>query len=927
MGAVESDHDGDPIEETSSEELTPPGSPDINDVVGDPQMSPRVGDEYQVEIPEMMTEAEYSHLMINPLDSDGNDDVSHSFAIGLPVPITWIHDKAFKIEDEGLGCQSKHSDAANVDGYVKSRKSNKGHIAKKRKVSVLSSQESGLFDGDNESNAVASKTELFMDDEKESNSAKLGPALASKTKPFLSCKDINFRPVPGLPSDSWNKSWNDAEVDAFLLGLYIFGKDFYLIKKLLENKDVGEILSFYYRKFYKSDAYLNWSGRRKKRNRKCIFGRKLFTGRIHEELLSHLLANVPEGVKIASQEVSKRFTEGKMSLEDYFFSLKNIFGLRALVEAVGIGKGKADLIGLAMESQRNNHGEVPFGKACSSLTSSDIIRFLTGNIRLSKARSHDIFWEAIWPRLLARGWHSEQPKYQLSFSSKHHLVFLIPGVKKFSRRKLVKGDHYFDSVTDILSKVASEPNLLELDTDEVGPGSCNEEDGGVLEEPLDQDDPSHHKRRRYLKPRISSGSSGPMKFTIVDSSSVHRGKSGKIREMRCAPVDLMIAPKPSLQEKKSFPLDSSIKGGDIPSDGAKDLSSRHCEAEGDAKFTIVDTSSFKGGKRFKVCELRYLPVGLKVFPEATTSSGVSEGKSSGSSSEERGRSSTDQPLNDFSDSCQKPNEIRIEENVMETDHDEKINRPDEKISKRTIKHQFSRRAKPARTSDAAHPVKRRRLAACVKTEERLLAENLALDRSSEQVEIICALEAPNRSSNSVVRDNHSQDEGNEADVVMPAVTYEKQQFQFSIDLNQPQVPLDSGDEPFIPEVEDKVATDSAKPSTDVGLAGEEPTRKSTRNRPLTMRVLEAFENGFLSMDRKPKNKRVKSQGVPFSIPSRKARSRVKATANGAVPRTSDVKEEGDKAVVGNENVVDKPLGPIDVSHQHQVIVEADRSLL
>ncbi|KAF2316909.1 hypothetical protein GH714_042250 [Hevea brasiliensis] len=176
--------------------------------------------------------------------------------------------------------------------------------------------------------------------------------------------------------------------------------------------------------------------------------------------------------------VSTAFSEGKFSLEDYVSNLRAVVGIQALVDAIGIGKGKEDLTSLAMEPARSNplFTVCPIGKACSSLTSSDIIKLLTGGFRLSKARSNDIFWEAVWPRLLARGWHSEQPNNQSYVGPNHHLVFLIPGVKKFSKRKLVKGNHYFDSVSDVLSKVASEPKLIELDSEEARGSSCNEED-------------------------------------------------------------------------------------------------------------------------------------------------------------------------------------------------------------------------------------------------------------------------------------------------------------------------------------------------------------------------------------------------------------------------------------------------------------------
>lgn len=202
-------------------------------------------------------------------------------------------------------------------------------------------------------------------------------------------------------------------------------------------------------------------------------------------------------------------------------------GTPTLIEAVRIGKGKEDLTNLSMEPTRNDQlfsiqPEIPAGKAWSSLTSRDIIKFLTGDFRLSKARSNDIFWEAVWPRLLGRGWHSEQPKNYFCYGSKHQLVFLTPGVKKFSRRKLVKGDHYFDSVSDVLSKVASDPVLIELEA----------ETESIVENNTDDRQP-----RCYLKPRVSTCSSNPATYTIVDTSLSCAVKSLKVTGLLIIPDD------------------------------------------------------------------------------------------------------------------------------------------------------------------------------------------------------------------------------------------------------------------------------------------------------------------------------------------------------------------------------------------------------
>ncbi|PNX82961.1 hypothetical protein L195_g038998 [Trifolium pratense] len=73
-------------------------------------------------------------------------------------------------------------------------------------------------------------------------------------------------------------TWSDADTKSFLLGLFIFRKNFVQIKRFLDNKGMGEILSFYYGKFYKSDGYRRWSECRKINGRNCIIGQRLFTG-------------------------------------------------------------------------------------------------------------------------------------------------------------------------------------------------------------------------------------------------------------------------------------------------------------------------------------------------------------------------------------------------------------------------------------------------------------------------------------------------------------------------------------------------------------------------------------------------------------------------------------------------------------------------
>lgn len=174
-----------------------------------------------------------------------------------------------------------------------------------------------------------------------------------------------------------------------------------------------------------------------------------------------------------------------MPFVDYVVSLKTIVGIGILMEAVGLGKGRQDLARTASENSRSSRASRVLPD-CSSLSPSEIIEFLRGDRWLNKARSSDLFWNAVWPRLRARGWHTIRPCNQV-YGGKGSLVFLMPGVKKFCRKKLVKGDQYFDSVTEVLSRVAQDPRLIGL---------------GSEAEPKPQEESSSSKER--LSSRVST---------------------------------------------------------------------------------------------------------------------------------------------------------------------------------------------------------------------------------------------------------------------------------------------------------------------------------------------------------------------------------------------------------------------------------------
>lgn len=280
MESVQLDCNDNCIRETSIEHLFSPGSSEISNIFGDPLVNPRIGDKYQAEIPSIITEAEHLNLLTNPTYSE-IFDVSHPFLMGLPIPVMWIHEVSNN-KDEGLVSTNTLDDAVNASEFVDADNGKKNYIKLKKKSSELD----------------AEPFPFGMDRGGESGPENLETMLTGEMN-FNRLQSKRGYPVPGFSSGSWS----DAEVDIFLLGLYIFGKNFFQIKRFMEIKDMGKILSLYYGKFYGSDAYRRWSDCPKIKRKKCVTGRKIFTGWRQQELLSRLFPRVTEEVQSTLLEV------------------------------------------------------------------------------------------------------------------------------------------------------------------------------------------------------------------------------------------------------------------------------------------------------------------------------------------------------------------------------------------------------------------------------------------------------------------------------------------------------------------------------------------------------------------------------------------------------------------------------------------------
>ncbi|KAI3980083.1 hypothetical protein MKX01_042737 [Papaver californicum] len=816
------DHEGEHlIEDTSAELLLFPRY----DIFGEPEVVPRVGDQYQVEIPERERESDNFKNTASPFKSAGTSPM------GLSIPVMWVYDQVDDIKLEGIKLQRDPDDRV-------------GANRSERKVRHKNSDRK----------STKAKVEPFVKLESRKNSTIAGNRMDADLPSMDEKCDFlakSYCPVPGSVSNSWR----DVEKDSFLLGLYIFGKNLAQVKKFVESKEMGDIQSYYYGRFFRSDAHRRWSEGRKIRSKKCVHGQKIFTGSRQQELLSRLLPHVPKECRNGFIEVGKKLTEGTITLEDYVSMMKETVGIETLVEAVGIGKGKRDLTGIS-DSVRSNQAipvrqEIPTGKECNSLTSADILKFLNGDFRLSKARSNDLFWEAVWPRLLARGWHSEQPKYQgYNNGNKNSLVFLIPDVKKFSRKRHVKGNHYFDSVTDVLNKVVSDPTLLDVEVEEAPRENDNKEAYEWAPElKSDQDVHSDHQRHCYLKPRLSSSNSDLVKFTVVDTSLINGERPFKMRDLRTLPVETNNTSTPSS-------ISREIVG----------VSFKERLDDPDSVDMLVDD------------------------PQQDTVT----------SKPRKGNSNADSVVG-VSRQCVTNNGSVVSSFPMEN-HEFQYADVNDKHVRKMSKCILKKRATSGESNSSTLVKKRRKVAPCAKKERSLSTNNISTHFGlKEEEEPSSNLDSPDASEHMVPEVYPFQDKVStgsstkeDRDDSNENLVSRKAEQRTMIDLNA--LPEYESGDPFIMEegdfhydgstkgfslpvevIQPEDLHTSVRTSNGISNAEDQPTlnarRQSTRNRPLTAKALEALAGSYLTTNRKSRDKKSVSRDNSFTRPSPRVRAK------------------------------------------------------
>ncbi|MCL7041702.1 hypothetical protein MKW94_020698 [Papaver nudicaule] len=734
---------------------------DIIAICGKQQKPPRVGYEYQVEIPPFIVESEPLRLMKRLSDDGITDNVVDSFLEALPVPFMWIN------------IDTRHDANGSLDS-TNTRPTKKSSVKEDSKIKVKSEDE------------------------------------------------VNFA-APGCLAGSWA----DLEKEAFLLGLYIFGKNLVKVKRFVESKPMADILSFYYGEFYRSAAHRRWSSSRNKdrRSRRCIQGPKMFKTWRQQKFLSCLLPRISEKCHCTLEEVSKSFEAGSISLEEYVSSLKATIGLSMLIEVFGIGKGKQDLTGLVTDSALNNqkiisHPKIPVGKGWSNLTLDEIVGFLTGDYRLSKARSNDLFWEAVWPRLLARGWQSKQPKNHTGSSSKNPLVFIVPGVKKFSVKKLVKGGLYFDSVADVLNKVASDPSLIELE-DEAGKSNIGNQENkwGKKKMKLYNGVGIDHKRRSYLQPQLPERNSDLMKFTVVDTSIESGEDPFLVRSLPDETTD--ISPPESLLSRNE--------------NGSEDLA----DEKGVVNMSLNCT---RGADTSRSLE------------------GITEG--------EVPSESLQLTVSVSEKEMQFTGSIHADV-TLHNDMDQSISNPGMRSTK-PIKFHFCRRKKLSQLNLMSPVIKRQRLTACSEAKaicsKDIYSNTHGLKEEDPHLQLSSSedmVSEVTQSQDKVCPSSLGTGSPDEDCIGNSVPQNEKYPPLMSIDLNLPHVLPDfETDEPFTKEVDITQCDSSSKDpcstaSSVVDGAEQQPPdlvtrRQGSRTRPLTTKALESLACGFLTTKRKPR---------------------------------------------------------------------------
>lgn len=268
------------IVDNSMESLGSGCSSDNNETSTDPEARPRVGDEYQAEIPELMME--------NGLqDVERPTDSSNCWSVGLPVLVMWVYVEGETIKSEAIKTHLSSDCLVNTYGLAATERSQENQISSNDEEVQHQVDPSGTV-----SNHLkeARRTMPKLEPEVGGSKTDVDFCLPPKKETGLDYGKKGGHFLPGLATNALQ----DIEYDSFLLGLYIFGKNLRLVKQFVGSTKMGDILSHYYGKFYRTAEYLRWSQSRKMKTRRCVQGERIFAGWRLQELLSRIFSHVSE---------------------------------------------------------------------------------------------------------------------------------------------------------------------------------------------------------------------------------------------------------------------------------------------------------------------------------------------------------------------------------------------------------------------------------------------------------------------------------------------------------------------------------------------------------------------------------------------------------------------------------------------------------
>lgn len=227
----------------------PSDSLDAADGFGEPTIQPRIGDEYQAELPPLIGNYSFNSYLRNCTDRVFENDAPPS-CVGLPLLLISINGQ-------------KHESLETVS----------------------------------DSNVIIEPPHCSVEPERESQILGAEEIIQKSGDEVL---------VPGL----LREHWGDVEKERVLLALYIFEKNFDEVKRFIETRNMGAILSYYYCEFYGSKEYKRWWSvlRKLTKRKKSGNEQKLLSGVRQQELLSRILPRVSEESKSTLLEVLLSFS-------------------------------------------------------------------------------------------------------------------------------------------------------------------------------------------------------------------------------------------------------------------------------------------------------------------------------------------------------------------------------------------------------------------------------------------------------------------------------------------------------------------------------------------------------------------------------------------------------------------------------------------